>query len=96
LPSSSGQGDREDEERQAAEGRSGKVVGGHPVNYGFRMNTARDAYEVDAPKMSEICRTFRMISEEGLAITAVAKILNKEGEPEPTGGRWNTKTVRCC
>jgi site-specific DNA recombinase len=74
--------------------RSGKVVGGHPVNYGFRMNTARDAYEVDAPKMSVVRRIFRMIGEEGLAITAVAKVLNKEGEPGPTGGRWNTKTVR--
>jgi site-specific DNA recombinase len=74
--------------------RSGKVVGGHPVNYGFRMNTARDAYEVDAPKMSVVRRIFRMIGEEGLAITAVAKILNKEGEPGPTGGRWSTKTVR--
>jgi site-specific DNA recombinase len=74
--------------------RSGKVVGGHPVNYGFRMNTARDAYEVDAPKMSVVRRIFRMIGEEGLAITAVAKVLNKEGEPGPNGGRWNTKTVR--
>jgi site-specific DNA recombinase len=67
--------------------RSRKVVGGLPVNYGFRMNTARDAYEVDAPKMSVVSRIFRMIVEEGLAITAVAKGLNKEGEPGPTGGR---------
>jgi hypothetical protein len=57
--------------------RSGKVIGGHHVNYGFRMNTARDAYEVDAPKMSVVRRTFRMIGEESLAITAVAKVLNK-------------------
>jgi site-specific DNA recombinase len=74
--------------------RSGKVVGGHPVNYGFRMNTARDAYEVDERKMSVVWRIFRMIGEEGLAITAVAKVLNEEGEPGPTGGRWNTKAVR--
>jgi hypothetical protein len=74
----------------------GKVVDGHPVNYGFRMNTVRDAYEVDAPKMSETRHIIRMIGEAGLAITAVAKVLNKEGEPGPTGGLWNTKTVRCC
>jgi site-specific DNA recombinase len=74
--------------------RSGKVVGGHPVNYGFRMNAARDAYEVDEPKMAVVRRIFRLIGEEGLAITAVAKILNEEGEPGPTGGRWNTKAIR--
>jgi site-specific DNA recombinase len=74
--------------------RSGKVVGGHTANYGFRMNAARDGYAVDEPKMAVVRRIFRMIGEEGLAITAVTKILNKEGEPGPTGGRWNTKAVR--
>jgi site-specific DNA recombinase len=74
--------------------RSGKVVGGHPVNYGFKMNAARDGYEVDEPKMAVVGRIFRMIGEEGLAITAVAKLLNLEGEPGPTGGRWNTVAVR--
>jgi site-specific DNA recombinase len=74
--------------------RSGKVVGGHPVNYSFRMNVARDAYEVDERKMSVVRRIFRMIGKEGLAITAVAKVLNEEGEPGPTGGRWNTKAIR--
>jgi len=74
--------------------RSGKVVGGHTANYGFRMNAARVGYAVDEPKMAVVRRIFRMIGEEGLAITAVTKILNKEGEPGPAGGRWNTKTVR--
>jgi site-specific DNA recombinase len=73
--------------------RSGKVVGGHPVNYGFRMNAVRDAYEVDAPKMFVVRRIFRLIGEEGRTINAVAKVLNEEGEPGPTGGRWNTKAV---
>jgi site-specific DNA recombinase len=74
--------------------RSGKVVGGHTANYGFRMNAARDGYAVDEPKMAVVRRIFRMIGEEGLAITAVTKILNKEGEPGPAGGRWNTYAVR--
>jgi site-specific DNA recombinase len=74
--------------------QSGKVVGGHPVNYGFSMNATRDAYEVDERKMSVVRRIFRMIGEEGLAITAVTKTLNREGEPGPTGGRWNTKAIR--
>jgi hypothetical protein len=69
-------------------------VGGHPVNYGFKMNTARYAHEVDEPKMVVVRRIFRMIGEEGLAITAVARILNEEGEPGLAGGRWNTKAVR--
>jgi site-specific DNA recombinase len=74
--------------------RSGKVVGGHPVNYGFKMDTASYAYEVDERKMAVVRRIFRMVGEEGLAITAVAKILNEEGEPGPAGGRWNTYAVR--
>jgi site-specific DNA recombinase len=69
-------------------------VGGHPVNYGYKMNATRDGYEVDQPKMSVVRRIFRLIGEEGLAITAVTKILNKEGEPGPAGGRWNTYAVR--
>src|SRR5215203_5096623 len=74
--------------------RSGKVVGGHTANYGFKMNAASDGYAVDEPKMAVVRRIFRMIGEEGLALTAVTKILNKEGEPGPAGGRWNTYAVR--
>jgi site-specific DNA recombinase len=74
--------------------RSGRIVGGHPVNYGFKMNATRDAYEVDEPKMAVVRRIFRMIGEEGLAITAVSNALNREGVPGPTGGRWNTMAVR--
>ena len=74
--------------------RSGKVVGGHTANYGFKMNAARDGYAVDEPKMAVVRRIFRMIGEDGLAITAVTKILNKEGEPGPAGGRWNTYAIR--
>src|SRR5918911_4689975 len=46
--------------------RSGKVVGGHPVNHGFKVNATRDAYEVDEEKMCVVRRIFRMIGEEGL------------------------------
>jgi site-specific DNA recombinase len=74
--------------------RSGKVVGGHTANYGFKMNATRDGYAVDEPKMAVVRCIFRMIGEEGLAITAVTNILNKEGEAGPAGGRWNTYAVR--
>lgn len=73
--------------------RSGKVVGGHPVNYGFRMNAASDGYEVDAEKMPVVRRLFGMVAE-GQALTAVARRLNAEGIPGPRGGLWNTKAVR--
>jgi len=74
--------------------RSGKIVGGHPVNYGFKLDTSRYAYEVDEPKMVVVRRVFRMIGEEGLTINAVSNILSKEGESGPAGGRWNTCTLR--
>src|SRR5215210_1778399 len=44
--------------------------------------------------MSVARRIFRMIGEEGLAITAVAKVLNEEHEPGLSGERWNTKAIR--
>ena len=74
--------------------RSGKVVGGHPVNYGFRMNADRNGYEVEETKMAVVRRIFRMVGEGGFALTAVAKALNAEGLPGPTGARWNTKAIR--
>jgi site-specific DNA recombinase len=73
--------------------RSGKVVGGHPVNYGFRFNESRDGYVVDEERMPVVRRIFRMVGEEGLSITAVARTLNAEGISGPTGGHWNTKGV---
>ncbi len=74
--------------------RSGKVVGGHPINFGFQMNAASDGYEVDEEKMPLVRRVFRMVGEEGLALTAVVRTLNAEGIAGPTGGRWNTNAVR--
>ena len=74
--------------------RSGKVVGGHSINFGFQMNAASDGYEVDEEKMPLVRRVFRMVGEEGLALTAIARILNAEGIAGPTGGRWNTNAVR--
>ena len=73
--------------------RSGKIVGGHPVNYGFRMNAERDGYEVDEERMPVVRRLFALIAE-GQALTAVARQLDAEGLPGPKGGRWNTKAVR--
>ena len=73
--------------------REGRVVGGHPVNYGFRMNATGDGYEVDGRRMPLVRRLIGMVAE-GRALGAVARGLNAEGIPGPRGGRWNTKAVR--
>ena len=73
--------------------REGRVVGGHPVNYGFRMNATGDGYEVDERRMHLVRRLIGMVAE-GRALTAVARGLDAEGIPGPRGGRWNTRAVR--
>ena len=60
----------------------------------FRLNATKDGYEVDEGKMSLVRRIFRMVGEEGLALTAAMRTLNAEGVPSPAGGRWNTKALR--
>lgn len=74
--------------------REGKVVGGHPANYGYRINESGDGYEVVEERMQIVRRIFRMIGEEGYTLTAAAKTLNAEGLRGPKGGAWNTKAIR--
>jgi hypothetical protein len=57
-----GGGERLDDRRL----RSGKVVSGHRANHGFRMNVARDAYEVDAAKMCVVRLILGMIASDEL------------------------------
>jgi site-specific DNA recombinase len=75
--------------------RSGKVIVGRRVNYGFRANATRDGYVVDesseAPAV--VRRIFEAISS-GASIKSVAGALNLEGVPSPTGGRWSRTQVR--
>jgi site-specific DNA recombinase len=68
--------------------REGKVVAGHTPNYGFRYNAARDGYEVDVEKMAMVRRIFRMMAVEGVSTHGVAKTLEREGVPNPGGGRY--------
>lgn len=74
--------------------RSGKVVGGHRVNYGFAMNAESNGYEIDELKMANVRRIFSLVGETMVSITSVVRTLNLEGIPGPSGGRWNTKAVR--
>ena len=73
--------------------REGRVVGGHPVNYGFRMNATGDGYKVDEERMPVVRRLMGLVAE-GHALTAVARGLEADGIPSPRGGRWNTRAVR--
>jgi site-specific DNA recombinase len=75
--------------------REGKVVAGHTPNYGFRYNGVRDGYEVDEEKMAVVRRIFRMVAAEGVSTHGVARTLEREGVPNPGGGRyWYKRLVK--
>src|SRR5215204_4036246 len=75
--------------------REGKVVAGHTPNYGFRYNASRDGYEVDEEKMAVVRRIFRMVAVEGLSTHCVARTLEREGIPNPGGGRyWYKRRIK--
>jgi site-specific DNA recombinase len=75
--------------------REGKVMAGHRVKYGFRLNATRDGLLVDEEKMRTVRRIFHMVGVEGRAMNAVAKTLEREGVPTPDGGkRWDRAFFR--
>jgi site-specific DNA recombinase len=70
--------------------REGKVVPIHPAHYGFRFTPDREGYEIDPKAMPVVRRIFRMIGAEGASLYSVAKTLEREGIPSPTGrARWD-------
>src|SRR5215218_9207224 len=75
--------------------REGKVVAGHTPNYGFRYNAARDGYVVDEEKMQVVRQIFRMVGAEGVSTHTVARTLEREGVPNPGGGRyWYKRRIK--
>jgi len=75
--------------------REGKVMAGHRVKYGFRLNAARDGLLVDEDKMSVVRRVFRMVGAEGETLSAVHRAFEREGVPTPGGGkRWDRSFLR--
>src|SRR5215204_986340 len=75
--------------------REGKVMAGHRVKYGFKLNDTRDGLLVDEGKMANVRRIFRMIGVEGRSMNAVAKTLERDGVPTPDGGkRWDRAFFR--
>jgi site-specific DNA recombinase len=75
--------------------REGKIIAGTSVNYGFRLNTARDGYEVDEEKMRVVKRIFYMAGVEGRSLRGILKALAAEGVWTPTGKKvWSTTIIR--
>ncbi|HET9966227.1 MAG TPA: recombinase family protein [Rubrobacter sp.] len=76
--------------------REGKVVATRSPRYGFKLNAARDAYEVDEEKMAVVRRIFREVAD-GTTLRAIALKLEREGVPTPRGAKfWDRAFSRHC
>jgi site-specific DNA recombinase len=76
--------------------REGKVVATRSPRYGFKLNAARDCYEVDEEKMALIRRIFREVAN-GTTLQAIALKLEREGVPTPQGAKfWDRSFFRHC
>jgi site-specific DNA recombinase len=75
--------------------REGKVIATYRPTHGFRINAARDGYEVDEEKMAVVRRVLRMVGAEGAGIYGVHKTLELEGVPVPGGGKyWDKRAIK--
>jgi site-specific DNA recombinase len=75
--------------------REGKVMAGHRVKYGFKLNATRDGLLVDEDKMSNVRRIFHMVGAEGYSLNAVYRTFECERIPTPGGGkRWDRAFFR--
>lgn len=80
---------RRGKRRKAAEG---KVIASRHPKYGFALNSTRDGYVVDAPKMALVRRVFEMASR-GTSLKSIADTFDREGIPTPGGGRYWDRSV---
>jgi len=75
--------------------REGKIIPGGISNYGFRLNAARDNYQVDEEAMQVVRRIFELVGVQGSSIHGVARTLEREGLTTPTGGQfWDVRVIR--
>lgn len=74
--------------------KSGKLIIGRRVNYGFKANEDRDQYLVDEQQAKVVRRIFDLIGVQGKTISATVDQLNAQAIPSPSGGKWNHKTIR--
>jgi site-specific DNA recombinase len=76
--------------------REGKIVACRSPRYGFKLNAARDAYEVHEEKMVVVRRIFREVAD-GTTLHAIALKLEREGVPTPQGAKfWDRSFFRHC
>ena len=77
--------------------REGKLLAPPTTRYGFKLNAARDAYEIDEAEMEVIRRIFRMVGIEGRSPGSLARVFDREGVPRPKGTkRWDRSFFREC
>ena len=77
--------------------REGKVLATHASRYGFKLNAARDGYEVYEPEMEVVRRIFRLLGFEGTTLRAAAQLLDSDGVPTPKGAvYWDRSFLRTC
>ena len=81
---------------RARKAQEGKVVAGRSTRYGFKLNSARDGYEVEEKQMAVVRGIFGMAAE-GTALRAIKLILEAENIPTPKGARfWDRSFFRRC
>jgi len=77
--------------------REGKVIAPRTPRYGFKLNAARDGYEIDEEEMEVVRRIFHMVGVEGRTPGSLAKTLEQQGVPTPRGARrWDRSFFREC
>jgi len=75
--------------------RGGKIIATYKANYGFHLNATREGYEVDEENMEVVRRIFRMVAVEGTTTHSVARTLEQEGVPNPSGGKhWYKRLIK--
>ncbi len=75
--------------------RQGKIIANHSVNYGFKLNAARDGYIVDERDMEVVRRIFYLVGAQGQPMYAAKRNFEREGLPSPTGKKsWSLQFIR--
>jgi hypothetical protein len=62
----------------------------HTSKYGFKLNAASDAYNVNEAETEVVRRIFRMVGAEGRVPSSLARVLERQGVPSCKGTkRWD-------
>jgi site-specific DNA recombinase len=57
--------------------REGKILPVRRVKYGFKLNDARDGYEIDEDKMPTVRRIFHMVGVQGMSHNAIKRTFDE-------------------